>query len=180
MENNKNIESLLEDSSQITDSFDSIESMINSGNESTAIEAEDETSLLDTDNRVAADLVEDVATAVDSEEALAERQRIIDEHNRRVMQSPEFKAQVMFDNYVNTCGRILDGQTKRRLKRQFLNDAKRGKFDMYFDPEKIAKRQAREQAKFDKLNAPVIHKVEEIDEETQETLKKMAEMEVIK
>ena len=139
-----------------------------------------EESLLEEDDRVAADLIEDVATAVDSEEAAAEQQRIIDEHNQRIMKSPEFKAQVMYENYLRTCGRILDGPAKRRIRKQFLRDAKNGKFDYLFDPEKIAKRQAREQAKFDKLNKPVIHKVEDIDEDTQATLKEMANMEVIK
>ena len=139
-----------------------------------------EESLLEEDDREAADLIEDVATAVDSEEAAAEQQRIIDEHNQRIMKSPEFKAQVMYENYLRTCGRILDGPAKRRIRKQFLRDAKNGKFDYLFDPEKIAKRQAREQAKFDKLNKPVIHKVEDIDEDTQATLKEMANMEVIK
>ena len=96
------------------------------------------------------------------------------------MKSPEFKAQVMYENYLRTCGRILDGPAKCRIRKQFLRDAKNGKFDYLFDPEKIAKRQAREQAKFDKLNKPIIHKVEDIDEDTQATLKEMANMEVIK
>ena len=148
-------------------------------NASDNLENSEET-LLEEDDRVAADLIEDVATAVDSEEAAAEQQRIIDEHNQRIMKSPEFKAQVMYENYLRTCGRILDGPAKRRIRKQFLRDAKNGKFDQHFDPEKIAKRQAREQAKYDKLNKPVIHKVEDIDEDTQATLKEMANMEVIK
>ena len=34
--------------------------------------------------------------------------------------------------------------------------------------------------KFDRLNKPVVHSVEELDEDTQATLKEMANMEVIK
>lgn len=169
MERDKNIESLLEahfNEDNIKNTTDNLENS--------------EETLLEQDDRVAADLIEDVATAVDSEEAAAEQQRIIDEHNQRIMKSPEFKAQVMYENYLRTCGRILDGPAKRRIRKQFLRDAKNGKFDYLFDPEKIAKRQAREQAKFDKLNKPVIHKVEDIDEDTQATLKEMANMEVIK
>ena len=169
MERDKNIESLLEanfNEDNIKNASDNLENS--------------EETLLEEDDRVAADLIEDVATAVDSEEAAAEQQRIIDEHNQRIMKSPEFKAQVMYENYLRTCGIILDGPTKRRIRKQFLRDAKNGKFDYLFDPEKIAKRQAREQAKFDKLNKPVIHKVEDIDEDTQATLKEMANMEVIK
>lgn len=141
----------------------------------------EETSLLDMnynpdmgDDQVLSESVNS-AIAVDSEE---ERQRIIDEHNRRVMQSPEFQAEYMYNNYLRTCGQILDGQTRRRLKKQFLHNAKKGKFKRFFDPEMIARRQQREQEKFDKLNAPVIHTVDDIPEDTQEVLKKMAEMEV--
>ena len=169
MEKDRNIESLLEanfNEDNIKNASDNLENS--------------EETLLEEDDRVAADLIEDVATAVDSEEAAAEQQRIIDEHNQRIMKSPEFKAQVMYENYLRTCERILDGPAKRRIRKQFLRDAKNGKFDYLFDPEKIAKRQAREQAKFDKLNKPVIHKVEDIDEDTQATLKEMANMEVIK
>ena len=159
-----------------------LEANFNEDNTKTALDnlGNSEETLLEEDDRVAADLIEDVATAVDSEEAAAEQQRIIDEHNQRIMKSPEFKAQVMYENYLRTCGRILDGPAKRRIRKQFLRDAKNGKFDYLFDPEKIAKRQAREQAKFDKLNKPVIHKVEDIDEDAQATLKEMANMEVIK
>ena len=169
MERDKNIESLLEANFNEDNTKNALDNLGNS-----------EETLLEEDDRVAADLIEDVATAVDSEEAAAEQQRIIDEHNQRIMKSPEFKAQVMYENYLRTCGRILDGPAKRRIRKQFLRDAKNGKFDYLFDPEKIAKRQAREQAKFDKLNKPVIHKVEDIDEDTQATLKEMANMEVIK
>lgn len=134
--------------------------------------------LLEPDDRVAANLIEDIAAP--KNDSLTEQQKLIDEHNRRVVQTPEFKAQVMYENYINTCGMILDGPAKRRLKKQLLREAKKGKFDYMFDPEKIAKREAREQAKFDELNKPVIHKVDDISPEVQATLKEMANMEVIK
>ena len=38
----------------------------------------------------------------------------------------------------------------------------------------------RAKEKFEALNRPVVHKVEELDENTQATLKEMANMEVIK
>ena len=179
MKIDKNTESLLENRADISlfNKMFNEDGSIKTNSDN--LETSEET-LLEEDDRVAADLIKDVATAVDSEEAAAEQQRIIDEHNQRIMKSPEFKAQVMYENYLRTCGRILDGPTKRRLRKQFLRDAKRGRFDYLFDPEKIAKRQAREQEKFDKLNKPVIHKLEDIDEDTQATLKEMANMEVIK
>lgn len=121
--------------------------------------------------------IADAVLAVNSEE---EQQHIIDEHNRRVMKSPEFQAEYMYQNYIQNCGRILDGQTKRRIRKQFLRDAKKGRLNKYFDEEKIAQRRQREQEKFDRLNAPVVHTVDDIPEDTQETLKKMAEMEYVK
>ena len=167
MERDKNIESLLKASFNEDNIKNMSEKLENS-----------EESLLEADDRVAADLVEGIATAVDSEEAAEEKRRIIEEHNKRVMQSPEFKAQVMYENYIS--GQILDGPTKRRLRKQFLRDAKKGKFDYLFDEEKIANRQQRAKEKFEALNRPVVHKVEELDENTQATLKEMANMEVIK
>ena len=106
MERSKNIESLLKSHFNEDDIKNMSEDLENS-----------EESLLEADDRVAADLVEGVATAVDSEEAAEEKRRIIEEHNKRVMQSPEFKAQVMYENYIS--GQILDGPTKRRLRKQF-------------------------------------------------------------
>ena len=138
-----------------------------------------ETSLIDDDNRVAADLIENIGTA-ESEEDLKSNQKIIDEHNERIMKSPEFKAHVMYENYIKTCNRILDGPAKRRIRKQFLRDAKKGKFDYLFDPEKIAKREAREREKFERLNKPVIHTVDDIDDSTKMTLQEMAKMNVIK
>lgn len=168
---------------------DGSETLINKESDADVEQSLLETSLLTNEDQSSTDipsddqavsLVEGLATAVDSDEAKLEQQRIIDEHNRRVMQSPEFQAQVMYDNYLRTTPGIFDGKTKRRLRKQFLHEAKKGKFKRFFDEEMIAKRQQREQEKFDRLNAPVVHSVDDIPEETQETLKKMADMEVLK
>ena len=75
MERDKNIESLLE-------------ANFNEDNTKTALDnlGNSEETLLEEDDRVAADLIEDVATAVDSEEAAAEQQRIIDERGALIPQ----------------------------------------------------------------------------------------------
>ena len=69
-----------------------------------------------------------------------EQQRIIDEHNRRVRETPEFKAQIVFNQYLQS-NPYLTGQQKRRLYRECLLNAKKGRYDYMFDPEKIRKRE---------------------------------------
>lgn len=177
------------DVSQAPDSSETLINKESEVNEATNIIDSVETTLLSSDDYMtddipsddqAASLVSGFATAIDSDESKVEQQRLIDEHNRRVMQSPEFQAQVMYDNYLRTTPGMFDGKTKRRLRKQFLHEAKKGKFKRFFDEEMIAKRQQREQEKFDRLNAPVIHSVDDIPADMQETLKMMADMEVPK
>lgn len=175
MKTNTNIENTLVNEQFNQEQNQLVESLLNNDNVN---ETNNTETLLESDDRAAANLIENIAVpTTDSQE---DQQKLIDEHNRRVVHTPEFKAQVMYENYINTCGTILDGPAKRRLKKQLLREAKKGKFDYLFDPEKIAKREAREQAKFDELNKPVIHKVDDISPEVQATLKEMANMEVIK
>ena len=103
-----------------------------------------------------------------------EEQRIIDEHNRRVAQTPEFKGQVVFNSYVQN-NPYMTGKEKRRLLRECIKNAKKGKYDYLFDPEKIRKREEREQAKFDKLNKPKVYSVDDLSDETRATLEMMAD-----
>ena len=103
--------------------------------------ANEEESLL----KEACDIVDNAAIsdsleAVDAKKVSEEQERMIAEHNRRVMQSPEFKAAVLFDNYVKTCGRVLSGSEKRTIRRRFLAEAKKGKYDYLFDEEKMTGR----------------------------------------
>ena len=46
----------------------------------------------------------------------------------------------------------MSGKDKRRLLREGLKNAKRGRYDYMFDEEKIRKREERQKEKFDKLN----------------------------
>ena len=103
-------------------------------------------------------------------------EEIVEAHNNRVAMSPEYKANVVLYQYIaqaQQAGRFIGGHDKRMLYRKFLRNAKKGKYDYMFDPEKIAKRQERMKAKFDALNALIKHTVEEIPTEVQERLKEM-------
>lgn len=190
MENNLNIESLIEDKK--------IDSLFEEQNETSVLENLKESqdfknSFLDTDkeenendNSSSETLgfigtQETTATeteAVDLEKVkeAQERQRIINEHNARIMKSPEYRAQVVFENYIRTCGRVLSGQEKRNLKRQFLRNAKKGMYDYLFDEEKAKKRAERQKEKFDKMNKPKIHTVDEIPENVQKDLLDMVDL----
>lgn len=105
----------------------------------------------------------------------AEQQRLIAEHNKRVMQSPEYKAIVVYNNFIKSASYIMTGPQKRKLYRECLRNAKKGKYDYLFDEEKIRKREERERAKFEKLNKPVIHTADDVPDEMKERLQALAE-----
>lgn len=114
-----------------------------------------------------------------------EEQRIIDEHNRRVAQTPEFKAQVVFNSYLQN-NPYMSGPEKRRLRKECLRLAKKGRYDYLFDPEKIRKREEREKLKaekmkekFDNLNKPKVYTVDDLSDETRATLEIMADSSVV-
>lgn len=103
-----------------------------------------------------------------------EQKRLIEEHNKRIMASPEYKASVVFNNYLATTQYILSGPQKRSLYRKFLREAKRGRYDYLFDEEKIKRREERAKAKFDKLNKPSVQKAEDVPDELKERLVELA------
>lgn len=178
-ENAKSIESLLEDT-QDTNLFkeDNQENVVSMLDNNDSIEEFDNTSTESLGFIGSKETTADETTSVDLEKLAEaqERQRIINEHNARIMKSPEYRAQVVFENYVQTCGRILSGQEKRNLKRQFLRNAKKGMYDYLFDEEKARKREERMQAKFDKMNKPKVHTVDEIPENVQKDLLDMVDL----
>lgn len=121
------------------------------------------------------------AQASDFDEEMRKKQeerRIIEAHNRRVMQSPEFKAQVVFNQYLKQ-NPYMSGKDKRRLLRECIKNAKRGRYDYMFDEEKIRKREERQKEKFEKLNKPKVHTVDELSKETKDTLVQMADAEEV-
>ena len=163
-------ESLIEQTSSVFE-----DSLLNASTESAGV---DTTSMFGTGTE---SVSSDEAQETDYNEEIRkkqEEQRIIDEHNKRVRESPEFKAQVVFNQYVQQ-NPYMSGKDKRRLLRECLKNAKKGKYDYLFDEEKIRKREERQKEKFDKLNKPKVHTVEELSDETRVTLEQMADADVV-
>lgn len=163
-------ESLIEQTSSVFE-----DSLLNASTESAGV---DTTSMFGTGTE---SVSSDEAQETDYNEEIRkkqEEQRIIDEHNKRVRESPEFKAQVVFNQYVQQ-NPYMSGKDKRRLLRECLKNAKKGKYDYLFDEEKIRKREERQKEKFDKLNKPKVHTVEELSDETRATLEQMADADVV-
>ena len=163
-------ESLIEQTSSVFE-----DSLLNASTESAGV---DTTSMFGTGTD---SVSSDEAQETDYNEEIRkkqEEQRIIDEHNKRVRESPEFKAQVVFNQYVQQ-NPYMSGKDKRRLLRECLKNAKKGKYDYLFDEEKIRKREERQKEKFDKLNKPKVHTVEELSDETRATLEQMADADVV-
>ena len=68
--------------------------------------------------------------------------------------SYEIQAQIVFNNYMNNANRLMSGKEKRRLFRECLRNAKKGRYEYMFDKEKIAKKEERMRKNFEKLNKP--------------------------
>jgi len=75
-----------------------------------------------------------------------------EEYEKQMLKNPYVRAQIMYNNYINNSNRVFSGKEKRTLKRKFVRDAMKGRFDHLFDEEKIKKREERERKKFEKLN----------------------------
>ena len=166
MEEN-NIDSLLGQVPEETESLLGVEDVVSSG---------DTTSMFGTETVAGNDV-----TAADFDEEMRkkqEQQRIIDEHNRRVRESPEFKAQIVFNQYLQQ-NPYLSGQEKRRLRKECLKNAKKGRYDYLFDEEKIKRREERQKEKFEKLNKPKTYTVDDLSDETRATLEQMADASVV-
>lgn len=91
------------------------------------------------------------------EEIVLENEEVSDimsqeEYQKELFKNPAVQAQIMYNNYVNNSGRILNGSEKRVLRRKFLREAKKGRYNYLFDEEKVKAREARQKDKFEKLN----------------------------
>lgn len=91
--------------------------------------------------------------------------------------TPEAKAEIVFNNFIMNGARVLSGKEKRALHRACVRNAKRGRYDYMFDPEKLRKREERDKMKFDKLNAPAKHTVDDIPADVQKNLLDMVNQE---
>ena len=125
------------------------------------------------------DTVETAVEEIDCEQKIKDAAYIADQQKKAELfaKTPEFKAAIVFSNFVKNSKHIMTGQEKRALYRECLRNTKKGKYDYLFDPEQIAKREERLRAKFDKLNAPVKHTVEDLSPDVQQSLLDMVDKE---
>lgn len=66
----------------------------------------------------------------------------------------EEQAKIIFENYIQNTQRFLSGKEKRRLYRECLRNAKKGRYEYLFDESKQAKKRERAAQAFDKMNNP--------------------------
>lgn len=67
--------------------------------------------------------------------------------------SYEEQARIVFENYIRNTNRFLSGKEKRRLLRECIRNAKKGRYEYMFDEEKIAKKRERTAKAFEKMNS---------------------------
>lgn len=65
----------------------------------------------------------------------------------------EEQARIVFENYIRNTNRFLSGKEKRRLLRECIRNAKKGRYEYMFDEEKIAKKRERTAKAFEKMNS---------------------------
>ena len=127
--------------------------------------------------------LEDVSmpSAEETQSDAEELARQYEEDQRRkgeqLVNTPEFKATVMFNNYVKSSPKILSGREKRTLFRECLRNAKKGRYDHIFDPDKL---RAHAQKTFEMHNKPkplVKPTVDDIPEDVQKSLLEMVDKE---
>ena len=110
-----------------------------------------------------------------------EKQKLITEHNTRVINSPEYQAKIVFEQYIANAisqGVYYSGSQKRSIYKQILRKAKKGRYKSMFDEDAQRRRAEKMKEKFDKLNNPqVIHTVDEIPQEAQDRLLEMVDEE---
>lgn len=85
-------------------------------------------------------IVSDNAAFVPSQEDLdehqkAQRREAARTYAEHMAKSPVYQAEVMYNNYIRSGSgpRFMSGQQKRSLKREFLRNARKGKYHKFFD-----------------------------------------------
>ena len=106
-----------------------------------------------------------------------EKQKLITEHNTRIIKSPEYQAKIVFEQYIGNAiaqGIYYSGSQKKTIYRQILRKAKKGRYMSMFDEDAQRRKAEKMKAKFEKLKNPqVVHSVDEIPQETQDRLLEM-------
>lgn len=65
--------------------------------------------------------------------------------------TPEEQAEIMLQNYVNSSEIYINGREKRKLRREFLRNAKKGKYKRIFGISNISLEESRK--RFSELNS---------------------------
>ena len=85
-------------------------------------------------------IVSDNAAFVPSQKDLdehqkAQRREAARTYAEHMAKSPVYQAEVMYNNYIRSSSgpRVMSGQQKRSLKREFLRNARKGKYNNFFD-----------------------------------------------
>jgi hypothetical protein len=94
---------------------------------------------------------EDVHKQREESHKLEQLKREKEEYLKKVS-NPEMQAQVIADNYIKSSEIFLNSRERKRIYKECLRNAKKGKYKAYFIPESIAKREERERIKLAKLN----------------------------
>lgn len=107
--------------------------------------------------------------------------RLYEEDQRRkgeqLVNTPEFKATVMFNNYVKSSPRILSGREKRTLFRECLRNAKKGRYDYIFDADRLRRHAQKTFEMHNKAKVLTNPTVDDIPKDVQETLLDMVDKE---
>lgn len=75
-----------------------------------------------------------------------------EEYRKELLKQPAVRANLVYQNYINTCERILSGKEKRNIRRRILRETLKGKYDYMFDEAAIARKEERSRKAFDSLN----------------------------
>lgn len=119
MENNSVLNSLLDEReiSLLNDEKSPLDSLVEQYQSNENIMEE---SLLDQENIS----IDSAYSELDPEEEKRRR--------RAYFLNPEVQAEIVLDNYLRNRGYVVSGKERRKLRREFLRDAKKGKFRKMF------------------------------------------------
>lgn len=101
-------------------------------------------------------------TNIDNISGLTPEQiELLNSHNDRIIRSPEYQAMVIYENYMRTAANpYMDGPAKKRLRKEILRNAKKGKYKKIFTEEYIEETKRIALEEFIKTGASVPETIE--------------------
>lgn len=72
---------------------------------------------------------------------------------QNIFPSPEEQADILLQNYVNSSEIYINGRDRRKLKREFLRNAKKGKYKKIFGITSVSLEESRK--RFAELNSQI-------------------------